>query len=671
MDQLFNRKYTVQGLFIIVALILLGKLFYIQIVSDKYFLSAESNVLRKIYKYPARGAILDRNMKVIVQNEPVYDLMVIPNEVKPFDTLALAKALDISMEDVRKNLRKARGKSSYQSTPFLKQISVQSYARLQEIMYRFPGFRTQDRTVRHYPDSVAGQLFGYVREVSDDDIEKSEGYYKPGDYKGKSGLERSYEEVLRGERGVINTVYDAKNTPQGSYADGKYDINAVSGERLISGIDIQVQKLGEELMQNKVGAIVAIEPSSGEILALVSSPGYDPNLLVGRDQGNNYMDLIGNPYRPSLVRPIQGYYPPGSSFKPIDALIGLQDGVIDPNTTFFCPGYYMAGNHKVKCEHVDGSISMRKGIARSCNTYFCNVFQKLITKNGMKNQRQTYQEWRDKIAKFGFGTKLEVDIPFERKGYFYNADHYDKIYGKRWGYTTVISQAIGQGEITATPLQIANAMAIIANRGYYIKPHLIKAMGDKNLIKKDYVAKNYVGVDAKYFEPVIDGMQDCVNSPWGTATLSRIPDIVLCGKTGTVQNPHGKNHSVFIGFAPRDNPKIAIAVIVENAGYGSTYAAPIASYMVEKYIKRNVSGSRASQVEWMKNQNLLPALIDKVKKMKLTKADSLIIKKTDSLKRLKDSLKIKSAILKTSSVTKPNSLKAPDLSTVKAEIQKQ
>ncbi|WP_421940793.1 penicillin-binding protein 2 [Pedobacter sp.] len=671
MDQLFNRKYTVQGLFIVVALILLGKLFYIQIVSDKYFLSAESNVLRKIYKYPARGAILDRNMKVIVQNEPVYDLMVIPNEVKPFDTLALAKALDITPEDVRKNLRKARGKSTYQSTPFLKQISVQSYARLQEIMYRFPGFRTQDRTVRHYPDSVAGQLFGYVREVSDDDIEKSEGYYKPGDYKGKSGLERSYEEVLRGERGVINTVYDARNTPQGSYADGKYDINAVSGERLISGIDIQIQKLGEELMMNKVGAIVAIEPSSGEILAMVSSPGYDPNLLVGRDQGNNYMDLIGNPYRPSLVRPIQGYYPPGSSFKPIDALIGLQEGVIDPNTPFFCPGYYMAGNHKVKCEHVDGSIGMRMGIARSCNTYFCNVFQRLITKNGMKNQRQTYQEWRDKIAKFGFGTKLEVDLPFERKGYFYNADHYDKIYGKRWGYTTVISQAIGQGEITATPLQIANAMAIIANRGYYIKPHLIKAMGDKNLIKKGYVAKNFVGIDAKHFEPVIDGMQDCVNASWGTATLSRIPDIILCGKTGTVQNPHGKNHSVFIGFAPRDNPKIAIAVIVENAGYGSTYAAPIASYMVEKYIKRNISGARASQVEWMKSQNLLPALIDKTKKLKLTKADSLIIKKTDSLKRLKDSLKTKAATLKSTSLTKPNVLKAPDLSAVKTEIQKQ
>ncbi|WP_316832910.1 penicillin-binding protein 2 [Pedobacter aquatilis] len=645
MEQLFNRKYIVQGLFIVIALILLAKLFYIQIISDKAFVAAESNVLKKKYKYPARGAILDRNMKVIVQNEPVYDLMVIPNEVKPFDTLALANALEISIEDVRKNLRKARLKSNYQATPFSKQISVQSYARLQEVMYRFPGFSTQDRTVRHYPDSVGGQLFGYVKEVSEADIEKSEGFYRPGDYKGKSGLEFSYEETLRGEKGVVNTVYDAKNTPQGSYANGKYDVNAVAGERLISGLDIRIQKLGEELMKNKVGAIVAIEPSSGEILAFVSSPGYDPNILVGKGFTNNYMDqIIGNPYKPSIVRPIQGKYPPGSSFKPIDALLALQEGVIDVNTTFNCPGYYMAGNHKVKCEHVDGNISMRRGIARSCNTYFCHVFQKLITKNGMKNQRATYQDWRDKIAKFGFGQKLDIDLPFEKQGYFYNADHYDKIYGKRWGYTTVISQAIGQGEITATPLQIANAMAIIANRGYYIKPHLIKAMGDK--IKKEYKDKNYVGVDAKYFEPVIDGMQDCVNSAWGTATLSRIPDLLLCGKTGTVQNPHGKNHSVFIGFAPRDNPKIAIAVIVENAGFGSTYAAPIASYMVEKYIKGSVTGARANQVEWMKNQNLLPVLIDKSKKLKLSKADSLIIKKTDSMKRVNDSLKIKAATAK-------------------------
>jgi penicillin-binding protein 2 len=658
MDQLFNRKYIVQGLFIVIALILLGKLFYIQIISDKAFISAESNVLKKKFKFPARGAILDRNMKVIVQNEPVYDLMVIPNEVKEFDTVTLAAALEISVADARKFMRKAKAKSNYQATPFVKQISVQSYARLQEIMYRFPGFSTQDRTIRHYPDSVGGQLFGYVKEVDSADIAKSEGFYKPGDYKGKSGLEKSYEEVLRGEKGVVNTIYDVHNTPQGSYADGKYDINAVSGERLISGIDMRIQKLGEELMANKVGAIVAIEPATGEILSLVSSPGYDPNLLVGRNQGNNYMEfIVGNPYRPSLVRPIMGYYPPGSSFKPVDALIGLQEGVIDPNTTFFCPHYYQAGNRKIKCEHFDGPISLRRGIARSCNTYFCYVFQKLITKNGMKNQRQTYQEWRDKVAKFGFGSKLDIDMPYERKGYFYTSEHYDKLYGKRWGYTNVISQAIGQGEITATPLQMANAMAIIANRGYYIKPHLIKGIGDKNLVRKEYVVKNYVGVDAKHFEPVIDGMQDAVNSSWGTAILSRIPDVVLCGKTGTVQNPHGKNHSVFIGFAPRDNPKIAIAVIVENAGYGSTYAAPIASYMIEKYLKGTVSGGRAAQIEWMKNQNLLPVLKDKTKETKLTKADSLLIKKADSTKRIKDSLRINSATIKQSVATKPKQLK--------------
>lgn len=654
MDQLFNRKYIVQGLFIVIALILLGKLFYIQIISDKAFSSAESNVLRKIYKYPARGAILDRNMKVIVQNEPVYDLMVTPNEVKPFDTLAMANALEITIDDVRKKLKKARAQSSYQATFFERQISVQSYARLQEIMYRFPGFRTQDRTIRHYPDSIAGQLFGYVKEVSPDDIEKSEGYYKPGDFIGKSGLERSYEDFLRGEKGVINTLYDAKNIAQGSYANGKYDINAVSGDRLISSLDIRIQRLGEELMKNKVGAIVAIEPSTGEILAFVSSPGYDPNQLVGKDWGKNYMSLIANPYRPQIVRPIAGQYSPGSSFKPVDALVALQDGAIDPNTTFFCPGYYMAGNHKVKCEHVDGTINMQRGIARSCNTYFCHVFQNIITKNGMKNQRQTYTHWHEQIAKWGFGQKLGIDMPFEKKGIFYQADHYDKIYGKRWGYTTVISQAIGQGEITSTPLQMANVMAAIANRGYYLKPHLIKGIGDKNVVKKEYVVKNYVGVDEKYFPIVINGMRDAVNSPWGTAKESQIPNIVMCGKTGTVQNPHGKNHSVFIGFAPMDNPKIAIAVIVENGGFGGSYAAPISSFMVEKYLTDSIKPrSNGYTVKAFSETNLLPALIDKTKKVKPTKLDSLKLKKADSLKRVKDSLKIKPAILKQTVATKP------------------
>jgi len=657
MDQLFNRKYIIQGLFIVIALILLGKLFYIQVVSDKYFLSAESNVLRKIYKYPARGAILDRNMKVIVQNEPVYDLMVTPSEVKPFDTLALAQALEISIADVRKKLKKAKAQSAYQATFFDRQISVQSYARLQEIMYRFPGFRTQDRTIRHYPDSIAGQLFGYVKEVSPDDIEKSEGYYKPGDFIGKSGLERSYEDFLRGEKGVINMLYDAKNIAKGSYSEGKYDINAVSGDRLISSLDIRIQKLGEELMKNKVGAIVAIEPSTGEILAFVSSPGYDPNQLVGKDWGKNYMGLLANPYRPQIVRPIAGQYSPGSSFKPVDALVALQDGAIDPNTTFTCPGYYQAGNHKVKCEHIDGTINMQRGIARSCNTYFCHVFQNIITKNGMKNQRQTYAHWHDQIAKWGFGQKLGIDMPFEKKGIFYQADHYDKIYGKRWGYTTVISQAIGQGEITSTPLQMANVMAAIANRGYYLKPHLIKGIGDKKVVKKEYLEKNYVGIDEKYFQPVIEGMRDAVNSPWGTAKESRIPNILMCGKTGTVQNPHGKNHSVFIGFAPMDNPKIAIAVIVENGGFGGSYAAPISSFIVEKYLTDSIKPkANGYTVKAFAETNLLPAIIDKTKNPKSIKTDSISAKKLDSIKKLKDSLKLRSVGIKTVS-TKPKELK--------------
>jgi penicillin-binding protein 2 len=632
MDQLFNRKYTIQGLFLLVCLILLSKLFYIQVASDKYFLSAESNVLRKIYTFPARGVIFDRKGKVLVQNEPVYDLMVIPNQVKPFDTLSLCNIIGIDMKGFRKRFHKAMVQSRYQPSIFEKQLSVQIYAALQERLATYPGFLVQNRTIRHYPDSVAGQFFGYVKEVTQKDIDDNEGYYRPGDYIGKTGIEKRYNDVLRGERGVTNMVYDARNVPQGSYAQGKFDTLARSGEKVYSSLDIEIQKLGEELMKNKVGSIVAIEPSTGEVLAFVSSPGYDPNMMVGRSQGNNYMNIFGQPNRPFLNRPISGYYSPGSAFKPLDDLIALQEGVIDPDMTFNCPGYYWAGNHKVKCEHVDGNISLRRGLARSCNTYACHVFEKLMTQKRFKNSKQAYAEWEKKVRMFGLGSPLDIDIPFERKGILFTNEDYNKRFGKFWGYTTVISLAIGQGELNTTPLQMANIMAIIANRGYYIKPHLIKAIGEDKTIKKEYVTKNYVGVDTKHFEPVIDGMQDAVNSPWGTAILSRLPNIIMCGKTGTVQNPHGKNHSVFIGFAPRDNPKIAIAVIVENAGFGSTYAAPIASYITEKYLTDSIKGQRMAQVEWMKKQVVLP----EVKKPKI----KLIPQGADTTKKL-DSLKIK------------------------------
>lgn len=624
MDNLFNRKYVIQGLFIVIALILLGTLFYIQVATDKYFISAESNVLRKIYSFPARGVIYDRNEKALAQNEAVYDLMVIPNQVKPFDTMALCRMIDIDMKRFKRNFNKASSQSRYQASIFEKQLSVQIYATLSEQLSRFPGFYVQSRTIRHYPDSIAAHFLGYIKEVSAADIKKSEGYYRSGDYIGKSGVEKSYENLLRGERGVVRMMYDARNVPKGSYAEGRFDTAAVSGDRLISSLDIKLQKLGEELMRNKVGSIVAIEPASGEILAFVSSPTYDPNLMVGRNQGNNYMDLLGSPNRPLNIRPIQGYYSPGSSFKPLDALIGLQEGVIDPNTTFNCPHFYKVGNHTVKCEHRDGDISLRRALARSCNTYACYVFQKILTQRKYANQRVAYDDWQQKVKKFGIGEQLGIDLPSEKAGRLYDAAYYTKKYGKYWGFGTVISLAIGQGEMDATPLQMANIMAIIANRGYYIKPHLVKAIGKNKVIKKEYVKKNYVGVDARHFEPVIDGMQDAVNTTWGTAQRSRLDGILMCGKTGTVQNPRGKDHSVFIGFAPRDNPKIAIAVIVENAGYGSAYAAPMASYLAEQYLKGSIPENKKALVEAMKKTVVLPDPPKPKVKPKAKAADSVV-----------------------------------------------
>jgi penicillin-binding protein 2 len=634
MDQLFNRKYIIQGLFIVIALILLGKIFYIQVITDKYFLDANNNALRRLYIYPARGVILDRNNKILAQNQPTYDLLVTPNDVKPFDTLSLCHIIGIDTAEFNKKFRKAIVYSRFQPSIFQKLLSVETYATLQEKMYNYPGFFVQKRTIRYYPDSVAAQFLGYIREVNNTDIEKHAGYYKPGDYIGKTGIEREYEPMLRGQKGVSLKLYDAHNVAQGSYAGGKMDSMAVAGNDLVSTIDVRIQKLGEQLLANKVGSVVAIEPNTGEILAMVSSPGYDPNKMVGRQTGNNYREIYGNPYRPFFIRPLQGKYSPGSAFKPLDALIALSEGVVDPNTTFNCPGYYWAGNRKFKCEHVDGNIALRRGIARSCNTYFYNIFAKLITRNGNKNQRSTYEDWQLKVRKFGIGDTLGIDLPNEKAFKLYRQKDYDKMYNKRWGYTTVLSIGIGQGEITTTPLQMANIMAIIANRGYYVKPHVVKSIGEKHYLANKYKVKHYVDIDASHFEPVIDGMQDAVNTSIGTATESRLSNIIMCGKTGTVQNNRGKNHSVFIGFAPRDNPKIAIAVIIENGGYGGAYAAPIASYIAEKYLTDSLKGRRinGATIDQYMAANLLPALIDKLPAKKPVKIDTAKTK-VDTLKK--------------------------------------
>ncbi len=582
------------------------RLFYIQVISDEYILSAENNVIRRLPIYPARGVILDRNENILVQNEPVYDLMVIPREVKPFDTIEFCNLIGIDKKGFDRRFKKARSYSPYKASIFEKQLSVQIYASFQEKLSNFPGFYVQNRTVRRYPDSIAAHFLGYIGEVNQKVIENSKGFYRQGDYHGITGVEKSYEELLRGQRGVQNLMVDALNRPKGNYADGKYDTVAVAGEHMISSLDKDLQKLGEQLMKNKIGSIVAIEPSTGEILSFVSSPGYDPNLMVGRQRGNNYMALLNDTYKPMFVRPIQAEYPPGSIFKVVNALVAQQFGLINENTYFFCPGGYRYGRQGfMGCTHVHGSIGLKGSITESCNTYYGYTYARMIDQAGMRPVN-AYKKWRAAVSAFGIGTALGIDLPGERNGLLPTADYYTKRFkNDRWGSAFTISLSIGQGELGITPLQMANVMAIVANRGFFYKPHLIKAIGDKNVIKEEFLKKNNAGIDPGYFDVIIDGMSAVVNQPSGTAWYSRIPEIEMCGKTGTVQNPHGKDHSVFVAFAPRENPKIAIAVVVENAGFGATWSAPIASLMVEKYINKKINRPKA-YMDRLIDANLLP-----------------------------------------------------------------
>jgi penicillin-binding protein 2 len=609
MNRFFERRYIIAGIFITLILILLARLFYIQIIDDRYFLYAQGNVLRRVYINSARGPIFDRNKKVLVQNEAFYDIMVTPKDVKPFDTVEFCRLLNIDKPEFNKRFEKAIRYSPRLSSVFEKQLSAQTYAAFQERMSEFPGFFSSTRYLRTYPDSVAAQFLGFIGEVTDKDMKKSGGYYHPGDYIGVTGVERSYEDVLRGRRGVQNLMVDSRNRPKGHYANGAYDTTAVAGDILISSLDKRIQKLGEKLMQNKVGSIVAIEPSTGEILCYVSSPTYNPNLLVGHERGNNAAELYKDPYKPFFIRPIQAYYPPGSSFKPLSALIALQEGIITPQTTYYCPGYYWAGNHKVPCFHNEahGTVDLSSAVALSCNGYFSMVFEKLMNFYGAKNTASTFTNWRNNVEKFGLGNKLGLDMPGEGKGNVPSAKHYDKIYRPGgWRSSTIISLAIGQGELDATPLQLANIECTIANHGFYYKPHLVKAIGDKEVIRPEYKVKNYVGIDSMYFEPLIDGMQAVVDR--GTAVRSNIPGIIMCGKTGTAQ-VHGEDNSVFVAFAPRYNPKIAIAVVVENSGEGAKWAAPIASFIVEKYLRDSISvrPSGITTQEFI-NANRLPVL---------------------------------------------------------------
>lgn len=596
-----SRKFIIIGIFVITGIIYLSRLFYLQVIDDTYALSADINVLRNVTQYPARGLVYDRHGKLMVYNEAAYDLMVTPGQVKEFDTLELSTLIGIEVETCRERLQKARKYSLYKSSVFEKQISKESFGYLEEMLYKFPGFFVQPRTLRKYSFPNAAHLLGYVGEVNQKMIDDNP-YYRSGDYIGISGIESAYEKELRGRKGSKLIMVDVHNREKGSYQNGKYDTIAIMGKDLYTYLDADLQMYGEQLMQNKIGSIVAIEPSTGGIIALISSPGYDPNLLVGRVRAQNFKILQQDTLKPLFNRALMAQYPPGSTFKPVNALIGLQEEVVFPETRYSCNmGYYAGGLH-VGCHDHMSPLNLKQSIQHSCNAYYCNVFRSILDKKEFGSTSNGYNIWRKHVISLGFDQKFDTDIPNELPGFIPETSYYDKYYGEnRWKSLTVISLAIGQGEILTTPLQLANLTAVIANRGFYYKPHIVRAVGEPNNNLTKYTKRNYTEIETQHFDIVAEGMYDVVEA--GTARWFKMDSIPFCGKTGTAENPHGKDHSIFIAFAPKDNPKIALCVVVENAGFGSTYAAPIASLMIERYIKGYVK--RKHIEENILNMNLL------------------------------------------------------------------
>ncbi len=610
---LFKNRYQVIRIIIVsFALIFILRLFYLQVISTKYVALANNNAIKELDVYPTRGMIYDRNGELIVFNEAIYDLMVTPYETKKakgFDTAKLCELLNIAKEDVLDRFQKMKKQKGYIRIPnvFAKQLSLKDYSRLQEYMYLFPGFYGQVRTIRKYPHRVAATILGDIGEVDDRQIDASKGYYKPGDYVGKSGIEKVYEKELGGKRGKKFSFFDVNGRDVGSFGNGEFDTLAISGDNVIATLDIQLQEYAEKLMQNKKGSIVAIEPATGEILALVSSPGYDPNLLCGSVRGKNFNALLTDSLLPLYSRPTLATYPPGSSFKPIIGLIALHEGVQGIDYGYPCNQAYNASGVIVHCSHPHPSATnIQYALAQSCNPYFCQTFRNSLEKNPGLNTAQAYDKWVKICNSFGLGVKTGIDLPSEVRGNIPTVNYFNKIYGAgRWKFATIISLGIGQGEVLTTPLQMANIFACISNKGYWITPHIVKKITDP-VSNKDVThqyEKHIVLIDKQHFDPVIEGLFQVVEM--GTAKAARVEGIAMCGKTGTAQNPHGDNHSMFAGFAPKEQPKIAIAVVVENGGYGSTYAAPIASLLVEKYLNDTISTKRLEIEKRMIETNLL------------------------------------------------------------------
>ena len=593
-----KRKYVIAGAAIFIVLVYVVRLFDLQILTDEYKKYADNNAFLNKVQYPSRGAIYDRNGKLLVFNQPAYDVTFVPREVVDLDTADFCRTLNLTrqqfdqlMADV-KDRRKNPGYSRYTQQVFMTQLSAEECGVFQEKLYKYPGFSIQRRTIRQYTYNAAGHALGDIGEVSRRDIEKDD-YYRSGDYIGKQGIEKSYEKYLRGEKGVEILLRDAHGRIQGHYMDGKLDRPSVPGKNLKLGIDIDLQMLGERLMQNKIGSIVAIEPKTGEILCLVSSPTFDPHLLIGRQRGRNHNLLQKDKQKPLLNRAIMGTYPPGSTFKTAQALTFLQEGIVGKESPSYpCSHGFIHRGLRVGCHGHASPLPLVPAIATSCNAYFCWGLYYMFGDKKYGSPQNAITVWKDHMVAQGFGYRLGTDLPGEQRGLIPNAQFYDKAYRGSWNGLTVISIAIGQGEILATPLQIANLGATIANRGWFITPHIVKDIED-NPLDSLYTTPRHTGIDRQYYDWVAEGMRAAVTGSTGSGTCRMVgnilPGVEACGKTGTAQNPHGKDHSVFMGFAPMNDPQIAIVVYVENGGWGATYGVPIGALMMDQYLHGHLS----------------------------------------------------------------------------------
>lgn len=594
--KLEKRKYVICGFLLLIVGIYLVRLFNLQVADEKYKTFAANNAFLRKVQYPSRGLMYDRNGELVVYNQPAYDVMMIPRDVLPFDTLDFCSTLSLTRDQFMQRLadmkdpRKNPGYSSYTPQKLITHLSAQDYGRLQEKLYRFPGFFIQKRILRQYNYLAAANVLGNIREVNARDVE-NDAYYSPGDYTGDLGVEKSYERYLRGEKGMEILIRDARGRIQGRYDDGRQDIAPVSGRDLKLSLDIKLQAYAESLMVNKIGAVVAIEPATGEILAMVSSPTYDPTMLVGRERGQNYRALVADSEHPLFDRALMGAYPPGSTFKPSQGLIFLEEGIVNLQTMYPCYHGYINGGLRVGCHGHASPINLKPALQTSCNAYFCWGFKAMVDRRSKYgSSANAFEVWKNHLVSLGYGYRLGVDLPGESRGFIPNAKFYDKVYGEgRWSANTIISVSIGQGEILATPLQIANLCATVANRGYYITPHVVKEIQD-TVMPAEYVAVHHPTIDKHWFSEIAEGMRMAVIG--GTCRQAALPDIEVCGKTGTAQNPHGKDHSAFIGFAPYDNPKIAVCAYVENAGFGATFGVPIGSLVIEKYLKGSIAPER-------------------------------------------------------------------------------